>query len=1024
MTQPTQATVADYFFVAGLDDAELLLPSAGCDYYRHQELALKKDPRDDQQPSRKRGKSLPLYSSAQEQDSLVHGMLHHVQTVIDNFDKERDIARDNVIALLPENTAPTTSTSLDLASTRPPQRQHRARQYSLSILPSMTKKAPRNPFTTTQPHLLDIRYTPTVLLRAPEERDQMPFPPYLSMFCFPHDISLVYASEPPPERVHSFAMTDDVGTTIYGTCCIFYEPVSEKFKPQVNDILQSWVHDNVPTSTVEYARHLLEKMRVENDKLQALQAGGGGGHGVDDEDEDVLRTCKENLALYRELLEPVKRSVCDADHLWIPRAVGLLGRMPWLEFYGDWIKILLDSVVGVRGKKNTPLSLDVPSTVHYLLNQVPIPPPGRFEIGLAINDRPLFISRPAMNEVPILKNFSLYPLFRALSPHLILAILETLLAEGKVVFLSQHLGMLSVTAEAFRYLLFPFYWPYVYIPIVPEKLLTCLQAPVPYIIGFQGNIDDIEDYRPDDACIVNLDSNTMHQNARVPMLPERQRRKLQASLDQHCSLHTRCHVGYGVPLAIQHAFPKGRLMMTSHRSKVPISYDAPTNTMTNGNANNHASATSTVSSTSSSWLSRKSHLPGRSLYTSSSEANGTNTSVNGLSRTSNDSSHSSADLSQSAMPQVPSFARLSINPHALSSTSSFQSAHSVSPISPSRSHDRSSLPGTPKSAHSTLAASSNNDIMDVRGSHRLSEPPMKRKDESTQQDNERRFSDIMPKPHATFYQESSPKYKGNYVNTPLSHQMYHHYASSSPSPPSQHKDAPTRRVKHVEGHIMTSLLSQELTAFAGYRCLCGKTVDKDDPRQQYMLCQECHLVTHDMCAEHILHPCLPASFDENKVHEAFLRMFASLLYSYRSGIKETATATSPGKNDTPRTSVSSPSALFSKDEFLRHSDKDTRDYLAHLVDSHLFNHFITQRLTRARNDPEILMFDEFIKLKLNRSKLKFVKAGTPFLNDDSYRVSQVIWTTPAKVCPKREYDRFPTDWSPPSPTPLEDTTAS
>ena len=111
MTQPTQATVADFFFVAGLDDAELLLPNAGCDYYRHQELALKKDRGSAVQQSRKRGKSLPLYSSAQEQDSLVHGMLHHVQTVIDNFDKERDMARDNVIALLPENAQPVASTS-------------------------------------------------------------------------------------------------------------------------------------------------------------------------------------------------------------------------------------------------------------------------------------------------------------------------------------------------------------------------------------------------------------------------------------------------------------------------------------------------------------------------------------------------------------------------------------------------------------------------------------------------------------------------------------------------------------------------------------------------------------------------------------------------------------------------------------------------------------------------------------------------------------------------------------------------
>lgn len=76
-----------------------------------------------------------------------------------------------------------------------------------------------------------------------------------------------------------------------------------------------------------------------------------------------------------------------------------------------------------------------------------------------------------------------------------------MLAEGKVIFLSQYPGMLSLACESFRYLLFPFYWQFVFIPVIPERLLTCLQAPVPYIIGFQGNMDDLEDHAPDDVNI-------------------------------------------------------------------------------------------------------------------------------------------------------------------------------------------------------------------------------------------------------------------------------------------------------------------------------------------------------------------------------------------------------------------------------------------------------------------------------------------------------------------------------------------
>lgn len=74
-------------------------------------------------------------------------------------------------------------------------------------------------------------------------------------------------------------------------------------------------------------------------------------------------------------------------------------------------------------------------------------------------------------------------------------------------------------------------------------------------------------------------------------------------------------------------------------------------------------------------------------------------------------------------------------------------------------------------------------------------------------------------------------------------------------------------------------------------------------------------------------------------------------------------------------------------------------YLAQLVDSQMFTQFITDRLAKAPDEPEVLMFDEFIKLKLNRSKFKLVKEDTPFLNDNSYNISQTIWVTPPEDKP-------------------------
>ncbi|KAI8085078.1 AEX-3 domain-containing protein [Halteromyces radiatus] len=1120
---PAQQTVADYFFVTGLRDIDLLTTYNSVKngqtadneaaYYNNQESSaaatlsienvtseriktpptpmtrISTDTTEDPDilsntHGRKRGQSLPLLpsitSSNQQEDSLT-GMMDQVQAVIDHFGKERDYARGNVIAI---PSPPSTDTS-SIASWERSRRasvntvysnktkrsslydtawqhgkdtvkrtykQRRQRQYSMSHTSTDGTERQKVALPTmddndqpTIPHLLDVKYPPTVLTRYPYQDVCIPFPSYLSMFSFPHDISLHYGDEPPPERIHSFAMTDDSGSTRYGTCCVFYEPLPDTLFEPVNEALQNWVDKSTTTSTVEYAKHLEEKIVHEQIQLQRLNSELASYTTKStttetleqrSELEEQVRMSRESLTLYTELFEPVKLAICTAKQIWVPKSVGVLGRMPWLEFYSDWIKILLDSVVGVRGRKNKDVSIDVGSAVANLIHKVPSPPPGRFEIGLSINDRSLFISRPAMNEVPLLKNFSLYPVFRALSPHLILVILETLLAEGKVIFLSQHCGMLSLACESFRYLLFPFYWQFVFIPVLPERLLNCLQAPVPYIVGFQGDMNDIDDFVPEDACVVNLDSNTIHQSTRVPMLPERQRRKLQASIEQHCPLHNRCRVPYGVPLSVQVAFPNGRLLLSCNRSKLQDVFETPASR--NRMSESSSDSSSLWSNSKMSWQIPRSSA----LWNSATSGRNSYGSFQSTSMSSN-------DLSEQSMPQLPSFAKLAINPQAISSPSS-SSLHSpsASPISPTQAsainnrtqQQRSSMPATPKMTQSQ-SLGQNKEYANsplYKNQNRMSEPPPLRKSTPMDDDNtitpegnsKGQSSGTMSKPRATFQYTpeqhhvsmssgypasiSSSSTTDTSASTGINYGLNGNYGQSYHGAPREI----SRHIKHIEGHVMVTLLPQELDSFQGFRCICGKHVDQETPIQElYRICQDCHLVTHDSCTDDILHPCLPACFDETKIQDSLLRMFASLLYGYRSGFMDPAEHPITNKtsvltnNDGTGHHHLRKSTYFSKDTFLKHSDKDTRDFLSTLTGSQMFTQFITDRLSKPKNDPEILMFDEFIKLKLNRSKLKFVKEDTPFLNDDSYRVSQVIWTTPPESQPDRIYDRFPIDFS-------------
>jgi hypothetical protein len=58
--------------------------------------------------------------------------------------------------------------------------------------------------------------------------------------------------------------------------------------------------------------------------------------------------------------------------------------------------------------------------------------------------------------------------------------------------------MLYLVAHSIKYLIYPFYWQGVFIPILPARLMPCLQAPVPYIMGIDRQYKDI-DLLPEDV---------------------------------------------------------------------------------------------------------------------------------------------------------------------------------------------------------------------------------------------------------------------------------------------------------------------------------------------------------------------------------------------------------------------------------------------------------------------------------------------------------------------------------------------
>jgi hypothetical protein len=121
--------------------------------------------------------------------------------------------------------------------------------------------------------------------------------------------------------------------------------------------------------------------------------------------------------------------------------------------------------------------------IKYLVSTIPIPPHGFYKISLQLFDTDkLEISFPAPNSLPICDLNFCY-LAKCLSPENVMKIINFILLERHVLFISSNIELLTPVIESILALIYPFEYQLIYLPVVPYKLVDILQTTCPYILG-------------------------------------------------------------------------------------------------------------------------------------------------------------------------------------------------------------------------------------------------------------------------------------------------------------------------------------------------------------------------------------------------------------------------------------------------------------------------------------------------------------------------------------------------------------
>lgn len=426
-------------------------------------------------------------------------------------------------------------------------------------------------------HPLKRRFEPKLLDRYPkaspdEKTRRGKFPDYVPMFAFPNDIQVVSSDERPRATWHGFTMTSDDNSKLYGITVIVWTALTADVADQVEKKCESWRQKHMSDEERELAASLGARLAAERAHLSQLLAKLPtipSGSPARDLLDDQISTVEEKISLMTEMLRPLRHGAASKidgltagdTGLWTPRAYGILGRdVTKITFWKDWLRSIIVPMTDGAVLRVPPSSPKVgrwQPLEHYVVNlcmEAVSPISSKTQVELGVRELRLYCRKEAVNELPGSRNIDIYALFRCLSLENIVALFEYAMSESRIIFISSYTAMLHLACHALVNLLYPLKWASVFIPVLPARLLSALDAPCPYIVGIERRYDNIE-LPEDDYVLVDLDRDTIDATSQPHRLPRQHRRKLFSLLQIAAPHKLRYGVTTGAPPYAIEAFP-------------------------------------------------------------------------------------------------------------------------------------------------------------------------------------------------------------------------------------------------------------------------------------------------------------------------------------------------------------------------------------------------------------------------------------------------------------------------------------
>ena len=269
--------------------------------------------------------------------------------------------------------------------------------------------------------------------------------------CFPTGIKVCYSEKSPPLlNDYVTPITTEKGERCYMVTYHFYHKI-------MND-LYGKIYEMHPL------KHHLMKF---GDSYLSLSE--------EEMNQNIMKEIQKSLEKSQEL--------GFRDYVYVPYCICLISKYP----YVNEMKKCLQSIYSIIANKLNNNNLELNNLIMHLIHSVPIPEREtrvRFFIPYFSNSIKLIC--PKMQDISIM-NTNLSYLLKYFTIDYLIIILRLMLFEKRLLFIDDDYTRLSLVIDNFISLIYPFYWPHPYIPIMSDQMLQMLLSFIPYINGIHGS---------------------------------------------------------------------------------------------------------------------------------------------------------------------------------------------------------------------------------------------------------------------------------------------------------------------------------------------------------------------------------------------------------------------------------------------------------------------------------------------------------------------------------------------------------